>query len=482
MHLFRLLSLLLLSIGLHAGDAAPSSLFDQVLKLQHVQEPEIDDQAMVTAFAEVVQSSRTAIASATDTEGKITALCATLLKARKVSYLSNQYWRDSTLAASLLRKQGNCLATSTLFVLVGDALGLPIKLVMVPGHVFVRWDDGIFRRNIESTTNVEQLSDETYLYGDNPADPADVIALGWGRSLDRDGFLAELVECAAQHRAGEGRLADAQVLLEEAERLAPARSDRILSHIHLRSDLTKDRIAARLELNRLLKNGNLPPSVATNALMMLAEDSASRGDIDGQRNLLLMAFKQAPKSELQSVLRALAFCYRSLRDSKSARRYLELAIALIPDDSPELADELYNLAILQKSDQDLKSALVTIRRGRGLNPEAWNLQMLEAGYLFLAGKKEEAAIIRKAIVKPRDEVELWRTMDAWYLAVCGDREGFFIKLKELLETSDSLETIIWLDQDEILDPYRKDPRFVEFRRIHCQRLGITTPPGASATP
>jgi tetratricopeptide (TPR) repeat protein len=467
-----------------AGEAAATTtaLFERVLKLQHIQEPELDDQAMTAAFTTIVETTRAALAKSVDTEARIAALNTTLLANREVAYLSNQYWRDSTLAASLLRRQGNCLATSTLYVLVADALSLPIKPVMVPGHIFVRWDDGTVRRNIETTAKGEHLSDDEYLYRDNPADPADVAALGWGRSLDHDGFFAELVECAAQHRVGEGRLADAQVLLEEAERLAPARSDRVLAHIQLRSDLTKDRTAARLELMRLLNHGNPPPSVATNALVMLAKDAAGRGDPDGQRNLLLMAFKQAPKSELQSVLRELAFCYRTLRDSKSARRYLELSIVLIPEGSPELADELYNLAILQKSDQDLDAAIATIRRGRGINPESWNLQMLEAGYLVLIGQRAAGEALRAQVVKPRGDEELWLTMEAWYLAVIENRDGFFAKLTELLERSDTVDTLIWIDQDEILDPYRKDPRFVELLRIHRQRLGAVTPTQAPAPP
>jgi tetratricopeptide (TPR) repeat protein len=470
----RILLLFLLTISLHAGDVAPTSLFDQVLKLQHVQEPEIDDQAMVTAFAEVVQSSRVALANATNTEGKITALSTSLLQARKVSYLSNQYWRDSTLAASLLRKQGNCLATSTLFVLVGDALGLPIKLVVIPHHAFVRWDDGKLRRNIETTAKGETISDEDYLYRLNSCDPADVIGLGWGKSLDHNGFMAELIECAAFHRAGEERLKDAVAFLDEVERLVPGRSDLALAHIHLRADLTKDRAAARVALGTLLEHGNPPPSVATGALMMLADDAGARGNVTGQRQLLLTAFAYAPKSAMHGVLHALAFCHRTMRDPRAARRYLELAITLVPNGSPELAGDLYNLAILQKNDHDLTTAIATIRRARQLNPESWNLQMLEAGYLMLDGQREAAQPIRAAIVKPRAEEEFWASMEAWYLAVSGDRDGFLKKLSVALETSNSLDTLQWIDQDEDLDPYRKDAEFIALIKHHRQRLGAAS--------
>ena len=148
----RLLVLLLLLVSVSAGEVAATTtaLFERVLKLQHIQEPELDDAAMRTAFLALVEETRTALAKATDVESRIGALNATLLTSRKIAYLSNQYWRDSTLSACLLRRQGNCLATATLYVLVGDALGLPIKPVMIPGHAFVRWDDGTTRRNIET--------------------------------------------------------------------------------------------------------------------------------------------------------------------------------------------------------------------------------------------------------------------------------------------------------------------------------------------
>lgn len=477
----RALLLLLVLAAAPAGDP-PSTLFDRVLRLQHVQEPELDDQAMRAAFTALVATTRAALTPAMDVEARIAALNRTLLAERAVSYLSNQYWRDSTLAASLLRKQGNCLATSTLYVLIGEALDLPIRLVVVPGHAFVRWDDGALRRNIETTSGGTAISDADYLYRQNQCDPADVEILGWGRSLSGDECYAELVDCAAQHRVGEGLLDEAKALLDEAERLTPARSDRLLAHIQLRADLSKNRALLRLELGRLLEHGNPPPSVATGALMMLAEDAAGRGDIEGQRRVLMMAFREAPKSALQAVLRSLAFCCRTLRDAKSARRYMELALVLTPEGSPGLAEDLYNYAILQKNDRDLDGAIATIRRGRALNPESWNLQMIEAGYLMLAGRREEAAAIRTAIVKPRGEEEFWRSMEAWYLAVSGDRDGFLGKLGEVLEQTNTLDTIVWIDQDEDLDPFRADARFIDLLRIHRQRLGATTPTPAPVAP
>ena len=90
-------------------------------------------------------------------------------------------------------------------------------------------------------------------------------------------------------------------------------------------------------------------------------------------------------------------------------------------------------------------------------------------------------------IKPRGEEEFWSSMEAWYLAVSGDRDGFLNKLTTVLEQTNSLDTIVWIDQDEDLDPFRSDARFIELLRIHRQRLGAIPPtpaptPAPAATP
>lgn len=102
-------------------------------------------------------------------------------------------------------------------MLIGEALDLPIRLVVIPGHAFVRWDDGTVRRNIETTSGGEVISDTDYLYREGQCDPTDVEILGWGKSLTSDECYAELVDCAAQHRIRESHLDEAKALLDEAQ-------------------------------------------------------------------------------------------------------------------------------------------------------------------------------------------------------------------------------------------------------------------------
>ena len=67
------------------------------------------------------------------------------------------------------KKRGTCLSLSILYLALGQHLNLPFYGVHVPGHFFVRYDDGKERINIETTRQGETLPDDyylqTYFYG-----------------------------------------------------------------------------------------------------------------------------------------------------------------------------------------------------------------------------------------------------------------------------------------------------------------------------
>lgn len=61
------------------------------------------------------------------------------------------------------QKRGYCLSLSVLYLAVAERLGLPLYGVVVPGHFFVRYDDGQVRFNIETTSNGGIATDEHYI-------------------------------------------------------------------------------------------------------------------------------------------------------------------------------------------------------------------------------------------------------------------------------------------------------------------------------
>ena len=61
------------------------------------------------------------------------------------------------------KKSGYCLSLSMLYLSIGERLGLPLYGVVVPGHFFVRYDDGRARFNIETTSKGGTAPDEHYI-------------------------------------------------------------------------------------------------------------------------------------------------------------------------------------------------------------------------------------------------------------------------------------------------------------------------------
>jgi tetratricopeptide (TPR) repeat protein len=61
------------------------------------------------------------------------------------------------------KKEGYCLGLSILYLSIGERLGLPLYGVVVPGHFFVRYDDGRVKFNIETTSKGGSASDDHYI-------------------------------------------------------------------------------------------------------------------------------------------------------------------------------------------------------------------------------------------------------------------------------------------------------------------------------
>jgi tetratricopeptide (TPR) repeat protein len=71
---------------------------------------------------------------------------------------------DLHLASVLARRRGHCLGLSVLYLALGARAGLPLFGVALPGHFFVRWDDGRgVRCNIETTLKGASFPDSYYI-------------------------------------------------------------------------------------------------------------------------------------------------------------------------------------------------------------------------------------------------------------------------------------------------------------------------------
>ena len=70
---------------------------------------------------------------------------------------------DLFLHTVLDKKRGYCLSLSVLYLSIGERLGLPLYGVVVPGHFFVRYDDGYKQYNIETTSKGQIAPDKHYI-------------------------------------------------------------------------------------------------------------------------------------------------------------------------------------------------------------------------------------------------------------------------------------------------------------------------------
>ncbi len=158
---------------------------------------------------------------------------------------------DLFLHRVLENKRGYCLSLAVLYLSIGERLDLNLYGVVVPGHFFVRYDDGQKRFNIETTAGGGSKSDEAYERESNVPDDPDVIYM---KNLSKLGTLSCFFNNLGNIYTESGDLDTAKEILEAAVDLNPtlgeARTN--LGNIYLRKKRTNEAIRqyrAALEIN-----------------------------------------------------------------------------------------------------------------------------------------------------------------------------------------------------------------------------------------
>jgi regulator of sirC expression with transglutaminase-like and TPR domain len=94
-------------------------------------------------------------------------------------------------SAVLERKQGYCVGIAAVYLILAEQLELPIFAVATPSHVFLRFDEGTTRLNIETFQQGANVPDEQYIREHRI--PETSIRRGvFLRNLTPDGFLAQV--------------------------------------------------------------------------------------------------------------------------------------------------------------------------------------------------------------------------------------------------------------------------------------------------
>jgi tetratricopeptide (TPR) repeat protein len=156
---------------------------------------------------------------------------------------------DLFLHSVMDRKQGYCLSLSILYLSLGERLGLPLYGVVVPGHFFVRYDDGQVRFNIETTSKGGYADDEHYI--DNFKVPSRGFAPRregnnsiYMMNLNKIQTLGCFFNNLGNSYNEVGDTKQAMLALERAVEINPslAESRLNLGNIYLRKDRIKDAI------------------------------------------------------------------------------------------------------------------------------------------------------------------------------------------------------------------------------------------------
>lgn len=157
---------------------------------------------------------------------------------------------DLLLHSVIDRKQGYCLSLSILYLSLGERLGLPVYGVVVPGHFFVRYDDGKVRFNIETTGKGGNAPDEHYVDKFKVPDGDSIYMTNLNKLQTLSCFFNNLGNAYSDIGDMETALAALEIAVEINPSLAESRTN--LGNIYLQKDKIEEAIyqyEAALKIN-----------------------------------------------------------------------------------------------------------------------------------------------------------------------------------------------------------------------------------------
>jgi tetratricopeptide (TPR) repeat protein len=98
-----------------------------------------------------------------DPEKIFNAITGLLFDKLKITFEKNENDLDAVFPSRIiLSRRGTCLGISLLILQIGEKLDIPLHGVLVPGHFFVRFDDGKVKRNFEPLRHGENMPEQWY--------------------------------------------------------------------------------------------------------------------------------------------------------------------------------------------------------------------------------------------------------------------------------------------------------------------------------
>jgi len=126
------------------------------------------------------------------------------------------------LSSVLDSRRGSCVGLGTLYLALGEVLGWRVEGVMMPGHFYVRVDEGERLRNVELLRRGEEMPDAWYAQRFAVAGPG---APEYGRALSPREVLGIVEYDVGKARLRQSRWSEARRAFRVATSLFPALSE-----------------------------------------------------------------------------------------------------------------------------------------------------------------------------------------------------------------------------------------------------------------
>lgn len=175
---------------------------------------------------------------------------------------------DLFLHQVIVNRRGYCLSLSVLYLAIGERIGLPLHGVVVPGHFFVRFDDGRTLVNIETTSGGATPNDAHYTTKFKPPEFPGSIYM---KNLTKIQTLGCFFNNLGNSYNDVGDTAMAKMQLERAVRINPtlAEARTNLGNIYLRQGNSRGAIDQYVQALKILKEDAKIHNNIANAYMQM---------------------------------------------------------------------------------------------------------------------------------------------------------------------------------------------------------------------
>src|SRR5579883_2432346 len=123
---------------------------------------------------------------------------------------------SQVLGATIATHKGTCATLPLLYYVVGERMGYPIRAAMAPQHMFLRYEDGTYRSNIEAGgSQGGEITDEQFIR-EIGIPPEGIRSGAYMRSLTKRELLANLLAGMGSVLREHGRWREAEPIYEMA--------------------------------------------------------------------------------------------------------------------------------------------------------------------------------------------------------------------------------------------------------------------------